>query len=101
MGDTWPRTTGWPADGRPARWQRLNLRPLPHQQGSLALGSVAGGLVVMSPAPEAAQQAEHFEIQPDQVYANCEARIPLQLPGSAAVNAPLDEVEVEQKVGGG
>jgi len=26
-------------------WHRLYLRPLPHQQGSLAVGSTAGGVL--------------------------------------------------------
>ena len=36
-----------PGSTRPSRglWQRLYLRPLPHQHGSFAVGSTAGGVL--------------------------------------------------------
>jgi hypothetical protein len=42
MGLTTPGSTR-PSSGR---WQRLYLRPLPHQQGSLAEGRASGGVAV-------------------------------------------------------
>src|SRR2546423_13581533 len=42
----WPGLIGIDVAGPLALWHRLNLRPLPHQHGSLALGRTAGAWAI-------------------------------------------------------
>src|SRR5438309_11393009 len=70
MALTTPARTGWVAP-RSARWQRLNLRPLPHQHGSLAFGRRAGGVCVVitinATAAWAASGLHPFPVLPNRV----------------------------------
>src|SRR4051794_32282388 len=86
------------------RWHRLNLRPLPHQHGSLALGTTAGAhwwvwtQTASSAAPQPGQQAQELEVQPEQVEHDGEAGVPLHRLGRAGGDPAADEVEIEQEV---
>ena len=53
------------------------------------------------PAAHFGEQAQDFQVEPDQRDHDAEGAVPLHVLGSADLHAPLDEVEVEHQIEGG